>query len=133
VFTYSPWGCKRVGRDLETKQQTTTLTVTGMHAQWLSHVRLFAAPWTVAAGLLCPWAFPGENTGVGHHFLFQGILLTQGLNLGLPHSRWILHHLSHQGSVYIYTHTYVNTHTTYIGKCVCVCVCIHTQVNTHTT
>ena len=27
--------------------------------------------------LLCPWNFPGKNTGVGCHFLLQGILLTQ--------------------------------------------------------
>ena len=30
--------------------------------------------------LLCPWGFPGKNTGVGCHFLLQGILLAQGLN-----------------------------------------------------
>ena len=24
--------------------------------------------------LLCPWDFPGKNTGVGGHFLPQGIL-----------------------------------------------------------
>ena len=28
--------------------------------------------------------FPGKNTGVGCHFLLQGIFPTQGLNLGLP-------------------------------------------------
>ena len=28
--------------------------------------------------LLCPWNFPGKNTGVGCHFLFQGIFPTQG-------------------------------------------------------
>ena len=33
--------------------------------------------------LLCPWDFPGKNTGVGCHFLLQGIFLTQGLNLWL--------------------------------------------------
>ena len=33
--------------------------------------------------LLCPWNFPGENTGLGCHFLLQGIFLTQGLNLCL--------------------------------------------------
>ena len=38
------------------------------------------------------------NTQVGGHALFQGIFLTQELNLGLPHCRWILNHLSHQGS-----------------------------------
>ena len=35
--------------------------------------------------LLCPRAFPGKNTGVGCHFLLQGIFPTQGLNLGLLH------------------------------------------------
>ena len=29
-------------------------------------------------GLLCPWDFPGKNTGVGCHFLLQGITPTQG-------------------------------------------------------
>ena len=33
---------------------------------------------------------PGKNTGVGCHALLQGIFLTQGLNLGLPHCRRIL-------------------------------------------
>ena len=28
--------------------------------------------------LLCPWGFPGKNTGVCCHFLLQGIFLTQG-------------------------------------------------------
>ena len=31
----------------------------------LSHVRLFASPWTAAHKLLCPWDFPGKSTGVG--------------------------------------------------------------------
>ena len=30
---------------------------------------------------LCPWKFPGKNTGVGCHFLLQEIFLTQGSNL----------------------------------------------------
>ena len=30
---------------------------------------------------LCPWNFPGNNTGVGCHFLLQGIFLVQGSNL----------------------------------------------------
>ena len=34
------------------------------------------------------------NTGVGCHFLFQEIFLTQGLNPGLLHCRQILYHLS---------------------------------------
>ena len=40
----------------------------------------------------------GKNTGVGCHALLQGIFPTQGLNPGLPHRRWILYRLSHQGS-----------------------------------
>ena len=38
--------------------------------------------------LLCPWNFPGKNTGVGCHFLFWRIFPTQGSNpclLGLLH------------------------------------------------
>ena len=33
--------------------------------------------------LLCPWDLPGKNTGVGCHFLCQGIFPTQGSNLCL--------------------------------------------------
>ena len=40
---------------------------------------------------------PGKNMGVGCHALLQGIFATQGSNPGLPHCRWILCHLSHQG------------------------------------
>ena len=32
------------------------------------------------ARLLCPWNCPGKNTGVGCHFLLQGIFLTRGSN-----------------------------------------------------
>ena len=40
------------------------------------------------ARLLYPWDFPGENPGVGCHFLLQGIALNQGLN---PHLLCLLH------------------------------------------
>ena len=50
------------------------------------------------ARLLRPWDSPGKNTGVGCHSLLQGIFPTQGLIPGLLHCRWILYHLSHQGS-----------------------------------
>ena len=55
-------------------------------------------PWTVAHRLLCPWDFPGKNTGVCCHFLLQGIFPIQRLNPGLLHCRQALYHLSHQGS-----------------------------------
>ena len=38
--------------------------------------------------LLCPWNFPGKNTGLGCHFLLQGIFPTQGPNL---HISCVLH------------------------------------------
>ena len=53
-----------------------------------SHVWLFETPWIAACRLLCPWTFPGKNTGVGCHFLLQGIFLTQGSN---PHLLCLLH------------------------------------------
>ena len=37
------------------------------------------------AKLLCPWDSPGKNTGVGSHFLLQGIFPTQGSNLSFLH------------------------------------------------
>ena len=49
------------------------------------------------SGLLCPWNFPGKNTGVGTSrvYLLQGIFLTQGSNtrlLCLLLGRQILYH-----------------------------------------
>ena len=47
----------------------------------------------------CPWDFSGKKTGVGCHFLLQGIFLTQGLNLSLLcllHYRQILYHCATQ-------------------------------------
>ena len=41
---------------------------------------------------------PDKNTGVGCHALLQGIFPTQGLNPSLPYHRWVLYHLSHEGS-----------------------------------
>ena len=49
--------------------------------------------WTVACHIPL-----SKITGMGCHFLLQGIFLTQGLNLGLPHFRQILYCLSHLGS-----------------------------------
>ena len=47
--------------------------------------------------LLHPWDSPGKSTGVGSHFLLQGIFPTWGSNPGLPHCRQMLKPLSHQG------------------------------------
>ena len=48
--------------------------------------------------LYSPWNSLGQNTGVGSLPFLQGIFLTQGLNPGLLHCRWILYQLSHKGS-----------------------------------
>ena len=70
-------------------------------AKLLSCVQCFATLWTVDCRFLCPWDSPGKNTGVGCHFLLQGIFPTQGSNLCLL---CLLHWqvgplpLSHQGS-----------------------------------
>ena len=34
--------------------------------------------------LLCPWDFPGKNTGVGCHFLLQGIVPNSGTESPSP-------------------------------------------------
>ena len=46
--------------------------------------------------LLHPRDSLGKNTGVGNHFLIQGIFWTPGLNSGLLCCRQILYHLRHQ-------------------------------------
>ena len=47
--------------------------------------------------LLHPWNSPGKNTGVGSHFLLQGIFPTQGSNSGLLYCRQILYWLGCEG------------------------------------
>ena len=56
-------------------------------------------------------SLPGSSvlTGVGSHYLLQGIFPTLGSNLGLLPCRQILYHLSHQGSPDVaYMETYIN-------------------------
>ena len=67
--------------------------------------------WCCSVAQLCPTLCdlvgcsssdsPGKNSEVGCHALLQGIFQTQGLNLGLPHYKWILYDLSHQGSPHL--------------------------------
>ena len=56
-----------------------------MHAQLLSSIQFFVMPWTVARQAPLSMQFPNKNTGVGCHFLLQGIFLIQGSNLPLLH------------------------------------------------
>ena len=70
-----------------------------MKVKLLSHALLFATPWIVACTkLLRPWDFQGKSTGMGCHFLLQGIFPIEGSNPGLSHCRQTLYRLSHQGS-----------------------------------
>ena len=46
-------------------------------------------------GLSNPWNSLGQNTGVSSLSLLQGIFLTQELNQGLLHCKWILYQLSY--------------------------------------
>ena len=75
----------RIFKILEVKVWVTSATSNSLRPRGLQPTRL-----------LCPWASPGKNTGVGCHFLLQGIFLTQGLNPYLLHCRWILQYLSLQ-------------------------------------
>ena len=78
---YSPWGHKRVRQDSATEQQPAGWCLTGFVVVFLSlsHVQLFCNPMDYSS-LLSPWNFSGKNTGMGCHFLLQGIFLTQGSN-----------------------------------------------------
>ena len=66
-------------------------TSTGDMLRWqpwcasvLSRIWLFATPRTVACQATLSMEFSRQETGVGCHFLLQGIFLTQGLNPHLP-------------------------------------------------
>ena len=62
-----------------------------------SHVRLLAAPWTVAHQAPLSMGFFRQEYWSGSPSLLQGIFLTRGSNLGLPHCRQIPYHLLYQG------------------------------------
>ena len=58
----------------------------------------YVIPWAVAHQAPRPWNSLSKNIGVGCHALLQGIFPARGLNPGLPHCRWILYRLGHQGN-----------------------------------
>ena len=74
-------------------QSSSILILESKKIKWksLSHIWLFASPWTV-------WNPPARNTGVGSLSLLWGIFPTQGWNPDLPHCRRILYQPSHKGS-----------------------------------
>ena len=90
-----PWGEQGM---ISQPQRLTGVWTELVEVKSLSRVRLFVIPWTVAHQAPRSMGFSGMNTGVGCHFLLQGIFLTQGSNPGLPHCRQTLYRLSYQGS-----------------------------------
>ena len=85
--------------------------------------------------LLCPWDSPGKNTGVGCHFLLQGIFPTQGMNSCLPHWQGDSLPLNHLGSLY-YTAREISVHfilTSYLWICVYTHIWVHTLAHSSQT
>ena len=63
--------------------------------------------------LLCPWDFLDKSTGVGCHFLLQGIFPTQGSNPGVPHCRHALPSEPPGKSLVGTSHMYIMSITTF--------------------
>ena len=74
-----------------TYMQSTSCEMLG----WMKHKLESRLP---GERLLCPWDFPGNNTGMDCHFLLHGIFLTQRLNLSLLHWQLDSLPLSQQGN-----------------------------------
>ena len=104
------------------------LSISFMHFLHFRHMYLWPWKWSVSHSvvsdslrphglqptrLLCSRNSPSRNTGVGCHFLLQGLFPTQGSSLGLPHCRHTLYQLSHRGSLYL-NPCYLNEKTTQI-------------------
>ena len=64
----------------------------------LSHVQHFETPRAIACQAPLSMGFSRQEYWKCCHSLLQGFFPTQGSNPGLLHCRWILYHLSHQGS-----------------------------------
>ena len=60
----------------------------------------FAIPWTIACLVLLSLGFPRQEYWSGFHFLLQGIFLTQGSRLHLPHWQVDSLPLSHRRSLF---------------------------------
>ena len=90
--TCEPWGHRAKWNKPVTESQMTTR----FHSCYCFSCQFesdsFAASWTTATRLLSLCDFPGENTGVGGHFLLQGIFPSLVLNSGLLHWQVGFHH-----------------------------------------
>ena len=64
-------------------------------------------PMDCSPSFLCPWDFPGKNSGVACHFLLQGIFSIQGSNACLL-GRWVLSHWATRGHKYLCIYVHMN-------------------------
>ena len=83
IHLLEPWlSCVRIGGTILAcvDMERSEMTGEGEVSKQVSKV-------TQPTRLHPPWDSPGKSTGVGCHFLLQGIFPTQGSNPGLPHSR----------------------------------------------
>ena len=78
-----------------------SLYLTHTHTFILSHVPL-PPHGLQPTRLHCPWDSPGKNTGVGFHFLFQGIFSTQVSCISCT-GRQILYHCATWGAYCLHT------------------------------
>ena len=98
---YSPWGCKRVGHDLATKQQQQSQREKIRQYFYGSRKIIFQAIWRQWDSVC--WSTRGNECLLFHTGLecsantLQGIFPTHGSNLCLLHCRWILYPVSHRG------------------------------------
>ena len=69
-----------------------------LSVSFLSHVRLFVTPWTVAHQAPLSMGILQARLQEWVAVSFQGIFPTQESNPGLPHCRQIIYSLSYQGS-----------------------------------
>ena len=111
---YNPWGLKDT-HDLVTEQQQTqnngpSLSLSLSLSLSHTHTNKHTCPHSYYSGTMSPFLCIWPEIDITNpwngshkltakcHFLLQGIFPTQGSNLGLPHCRQMLYHLSHQGS-----------------------------------
>ena len=100
VFCYEHPGRLRQSYHLEyTKNSCNSITKTNLILKWTKDMNRYFSKGDMhvcsvisdflrphglqPTSLLCPWDFPGKNTGMGCCFLLQGIFPTEGLNPSL--------------------------------------------------
>ena len=96
---YSPWGCKRVGHGLGTKQQWQHNRCTHTHPDAYSsrHVRFSATTWTVACKTPLSIGFSGQEYWSGFPCPLPGDLANPGIKLRSLALQSDSLPLSHQG------------------------------------